>query len=192
MPATVTMNEKTKPVSIQETTLDHLVPDDRNFNRGTEFGNAMIEKSLRKLGAGRSIVLDKNNRIISGNKTVENAASAGFDKAIVVETTGDHLVAVKRIDIDLDSKKGRELALADNATSKANLEWDEGVISAVAAEWDINTNEWGVYFTSPEPDEDEPAVGDSMFQMIVQHHVPERLEKLLIELEAKGFKCEIK
>lgn len=144
MPATVTMNEKTKPVSVKETTLDHLVPDDRNFNKGTEFGNAMIEKSLRKLGAGRSIVLDKNNRIIAGNKTVENAASVGLDKVIVVETTGDQIVAVKRVDIDLDSKKGRELALADNATSKANLDWDEGVISAVAAEWDINTNDWGV------------------------------------------------
>lgn len=137
------MNEKTT-VSVKETTIDHLVPDDKNFNRGTEFGNAMIEKSLRKLGAGRSIVLDKHNRIIAGNKTIENAASVGLDKVIVVETTGDQIVAVKRTDIDLDSKKGRELALADNATSKANLDWDESLISAEAAKWEINTNDWGL------------------------------------------------
>jgi hypothetical protein len=45
-----------------------LIPDDKNFNKGTEFGNSLIEKSFRKFGAGRSILLDKNNRIIAGNK----------------------------------------------------------------------------------------------------------------------------
>jgi hypothetical protein len=40
-----------------------LIPDDKNFNKGTEFGNSLIEKSLRKFGAGRSILLDKNSRM---------------------------------------------------------------------------------------------------------------------------------
>jgi hypothetical protein len=96
-----------------------LVPDDKNYNKGTEFGGSLIEKSLRKLGAGRSILLDKNNRIIAGNKTIENAGAIGLEDVIVVETTGNQIVAVKRTDIDLDSKKGREMALADNATAKA-------------------------------------------------------------------------
>lgn len=143
------MNDKTK-VSVKETTLDHLVPDDKNFNKGTEFGNAMLEKSLRKLGAGRSIVIDKNNRIIAGNKTIENAMNIGMEDVIVVETTGNQIVAVKRVDIDLDSAKGRELALADNATSKANLDWDENLISAEASKWDINTKDWGVDIVAPD------------------------------------------
>jgi hypothetical protein len=42
-----------------------------------------------------------------------------LEDVIVVETTGNQIVAVKRTDIDLDSKKGREMALADNATAKA-------------------------------------------------------------------------
>ncbi len=192
MPATMTMNDKT-PVSVKETTLDHLVPDDKNFNRGTEFGNAMIERSLRKLGAGRSIVLDKNNRIIAGNKTVENAASVGLDRVIVVETTGDQIVAVKRTDIDIDSKRGRELALADNATSKANLDWDTDLISAETAKYEIDTAEWGVILPEPEPEPDEePTLGGDMYQMTVMHAVPEKLEELQIELAARGFKCEIK
>ena len=106
---------------IIETNVDKLIPDDRNFNKGTEYGQHLIEESLRKFGAGRSILLDKNNRIIAGNKTVENAAIIGIDNVIIVETDGNQIVAVKRKDIDLDTAKGRELALADNATGKANL-----------------------------------------------------------------------
>ncbi|MDR2009939.1 MAG: DNA modification methylase [Bacteroidales bacterium] len=53
--------------------IDQLIPDDVNFNKGTEYGQSLIEKSLRQFGAGRSILLDKNNKIIAGNKTVVNA-----------------------------------------------------------------------------------------------------------------------
>lgn len=74
------MNDKTT-VSSQETTLDHLVPDDKNFNKETEFGTAKIEKSPRRSGAGRSIVIDKNNQIIAGNKTIKNAASKSKDSS---------------------------------------------------------------------------------------------------------------
>jgi hypothetical protein len=129
---------------VKETKIDQLVPDDLNANKGTEYGGHLIEKSLRELGAGRSILLDKNNRIIAGNKTVENAASIGLDKVIIVETTGDQIVAVKRTDIDLDSKKGRELALADNATSKANLNWDEEAIAQINENWNVKSEDWGV------------------------------------------------
>ncbi len=123
--------------------LKDLVPDDRNYNKGNEFGNALIEKSLSKFGAGRSILLDKNNRIIAGNKTVENAGSIGMDNVIIVETTGEDIVAVKRTDVDLDSETGREMALADNASAKANIEWDEETIKA---DWSNDEQkEWGVH-----------------------------------------------
>src|SRR5690349_8997062 len=109
---------------MKQAKIKDLIPDDANFNTGTEYGNALIDKSLSKFGAGRSILLDKNNRIIAGNKTVENAAANGFENVIVVETTGEQIVAVKRTDIDLDTKRGREMALADNATAKANIAFD--------------------------------------------------------------------
>lgn len=101
-----------------------LIPDDKNYNTGNEFGNSLIEKSLRNLGAGRSILIDKNNRIIAGNKTVENAMSIGLEDMQIVESDGTKIIAVKRTDIDLDSKKGRELAFADNASAKANIVWN--------------------------------------------------------------------
>ncbi|MBR4115652.1 MAG: SAM-dependent methyltransferase, partial [Bacteroidales bacterium] len=98
---------------IIERSIDSLIPDDKNFNKGTEYGDHLMDESLRKFGLGRSILLDKNDRIIAGNKTTEKAAELGFENVLIVETDGNTLVAVKRKDIDLDSAKGRELALAD-------------------------------------------------------------------------------
>jgi DNA modification methylase len=141
--------------------ISDLTPDNKNYNKGSEFGNSLIEKSLRKFGAGRSILIDKNNRIIAGNKTIENAGAIGLDDIIVVETTGNQIVAVKRMDIDLDSKQGRELALADNASAKANINWDFETINFDWNETEIK--EWGLEipdFEVLEAEEDDFAVPD--------------------------------
>ena len=141
--------------------ISDLTPDNKNYNKGSEFGNSLIEKSLRKFGAGRSILIDKNNRIIAGNKTIENAGAIGLDDIIVVETTGNQIVAVKRMDIDLDSKQGRELALADNASAKANINWD---FEAINFDWnETEIKEWGLEipdFEVLEAEEDDFAVPD--------------------------------
>ena len=139
---------------VKQTKIDELIPDDKNFNKGTEYGNSLIEKSLRKFGAGRSVLIDKNNRIIAGNKTIENASAIGLDDVIVVETDGKKIVAVKRTDIDLDSKEGRELALADNQTSAVNFSIDEDVLKDVSDELEIDLGEWGITFDE-EPGADE-------------------------------------
>ncbi len=139
---------------LTKTNIDQLIPDEKNANKGTEYGHHLIENSLRKFGAGRSILLDKNNRIIAGNKTIENAAIIGLDDIIIVETSGEQIVAVKRTDIDLDSDMGRELALADNATSKANLKWDEESIAKIVDEYEIDIEDWGVDLNWDLPDKE--------------------------------------
>lgn len=126
------------------TTLDALTLDGRNFNRHTEQGMTLLEKSLRELGAGRSILVDKDNNIIAGNGIVEAAGKAGITRVRVVEVQGDELVAVKRTDMSLDSREGRRMALADNATAAADLSWDTDTLQEVADEFDIDTEEWGV------------------------------------------------
>ena len=73
----------------------------------------MIEKSFRELGAGRSILLDRNGNIIAGNKSQQAAIAAGIKRVRVIETTGDELVAVKRTDVDIDSADGRKMAYLD-------------------------------------------------------------------------------
>ena len=126
----MTENEKqTEVVDIRD-----IIPDDHNFNAGTEKGREMIEKSFRELGAGRSILLDKNNRIIAGNKSQQAAIATGITKVRIVDTEGDEIVAVRRRDVDLDSKVGRELAFADNATQQVSLAWDETELQAVQAD----------------------------------------------------------
>lgn len=177
-----------------ETNIEQLIPDNKNFNKGTEFGQHLIENSLRKFGAGRSILLDKNNRIIAGNKTVENAVNIGLEDVIVVETSGNQIVAVKRTDIDLDSAKGRELALADNATGKANLAWDEENITEVCEQYNIDIEDWGIPEFSTDDDEepeDKPKK-DISTKLVVECGDVSKLSLLFSELQDRGFKCELK
>lgn len=112
----------TKPKEIK--TLDDLTPDGENFNRHTEFGQKLLEDSLRKFGAGRSILVDKDGNIIAGNGVVETAAAIGMEDVVVVKTDGKKLVVVQRDDLTLDSPEGRELALADNMTALKGIDLD--------------------------------------------------------------------
>ena len=145
-----------------ETKIDALIPDDKNLNQHTEFGTSLLEKSVERFGLGRSILLDKNNRIIAGNGITDTAGSKGLEDVIIVETTGDKLVAVKRTDIDLDSREGRELALADNATANANLSWDVKNMAEVTTEYSIDPQEWGVSEFAP-PAEPEKELKEDDF-----------------------------
>lgn len=151
---------------IKEVKIKDLVQDNRNLNKGTEQGRELIQKSLREFGAGRSILIDKNNRIIAGNKTHENAEAAGLEDAIIVETDGTKLVAVKRTDVDLDTKQGREMALADNATVHVDLEWDTEQLNAVADDFGIDTEDWG--FVDIEVDDGKEKLSDQYSQKIGQ------------------------
>ena len=120
---------KEEVISIEE-----LQQDDHNFNKGTEEGGKLMKDSFSELGAGRSILIDKNGRIIAGNKSQKAAIEAGIKKVRVIETTGDELVAVKRTDVDLDTALGRKLALADNLTTQVNLAWDQAEMATVQDE----------------------------------------------------------
>jgi DNA modification methylase len=138
---------------VDKAKISDLLPDDKNYNKGTEFGESLLEKSLQNYGAGRSILLDKNNRIIAGNKTAQTAGGIGLDNVLIIESDGSKLIAVKRTDIDLDTKAGRELALADNAVSKVNLEWDE---ENLKQDFELKELEdWGIHLEDPEEIKEE-------------------------------------
>jgi len=152
---------------IKKAKLKDLIQDDRNLNKGTERGQELIEKSLREFGAGRSLLLDKNNRIIAGNKTHKNAEALGMDDVIIVETDGTKLVAVKRTDVDLDTKKGREMALADNATVKADLDWDTDMMKDVGGDFGIDMNDWDVEIVEEIEKEKENAKAQVKFTEVL-------------------------
>ena len=111
--------------------IEDLQHDIRNANKGTQRGRGMVEASLREVGAGRSILADREGRIIAGNKTLEAAADIGLGIR-VVETDGSELVVVQRKDLDLSDDTGpaRKLAYFDNQTSSVGLAWDAEVLLA--------------------------------------------------------------
>lgn len=170
--------------------INELTQDQHNFNKGTAKGKKLMNKSLKELGAGRSILLDKNGNIIAGNKTQLAAIEAGITKVRVIETTGDELVAVKRTDVDLDSKKGREMALADNATSRLNLEWDKVELQSVTAELDIDVDSWL-------PKDDEVSIStldisdklQSFHQVVVICKDENEMNTISEQLKQEGYKC---
>jgi len=165
--------------AVEAVKLSDIQPDDRNANRGTERGTYMLRRSLEKLGAGRSILLDRHGRIIAGNKTAESAAEIGLDDVLIVRTHGDKLVAVLREVLDLDDPTGqaRELAYADNRIGQVSLDFDPAVILS-DIEAGVDLSDWWQPFelaamnSKPPPDEwreyDESAADDVQF-----HECPE-------------------
>lgn len=181
--------EEIKKISIAD-----LVPDDKNFNKGTEYGGQLLERSFEKFGAGRSILLDKNNRIIAGNKASEKYGALGGEDVLVVETDGTKLVAVKRTDIDLDSKEGRELALADNATQKADLDFDEETIKEATAKWGIEPEDWGVGLdevTEKIKEDLSEELSEYNFRLEITCASESEQEQMYNELTGRGFECRI-
>jgi ParB-like chromosome segregation protein Spo0J len=92
-----------------------LKSDHKNARKRTDRSATLIEESLKRYGAARSIVIDEDNRVLAGNGTIEGAKAAGIKNVRVVETDGDEIIAVKRTGLTEDQKVG--LALADNRTS---------------------------------------------------------------------------
>ena len=122
------------------TTLADLSQDDRNANAGTPRGRGLVETSLQKYGAGRSVLVDRNGKLIAGNKTAEAAGSAGMDNVLVVQSDGTRLVVVQRTDLDLDTDTAaRELAIADNRAGELGLEWDANMLAELGQEIDLST-----------------------------------------------------
>ncbi len=136
-------------------TLADLQLDPQNANRGTSRGRTLLGESLRAHGAGRSIVVDREGRVIAGNKTVEQARQLGLSMRVVT-TMGEELVVVHRTDLDLATDpRARRLALADNRVAELDLEWDPDMLKAHVAEG----VELGDLWT---PDELEQLLGEGL------------------------------
>jgi hypothetical protein len=164
-----------------------LIHDDKNFNKGSEAGAKLIKKSFEKFGAGRSILLDKNNRIIAGNKSVE---FSGIDDVQIIESDGTKLIAVKRTDIDLDTPLGREMALADNASAKANIVFDAELIEAELGE--AVCVEWGVAEKKINADdEDLSDTIKNLYRIEVSCQDEEHQENTYNKLIEQGYECRL-
>lgn len=95
---------------------DKIKFDPRNYRVHGDKNKRLIRKSLEECGAGRSILLDKDDVIIAGNGVYEQAQGLGL-KVRVIESDGSELIAIKRKDLSTSDEKRKLLALADNYTS---------------------------------------------------------------------------
>jgi DNA modification methylase len=117
------------------TSVNSLFPDRKNARKRTDRSATLIEESLKRYGAARSIVIDEDNRILAGNGTIDAAKRAGIKNVRIIETDGDEIIAVKRTGLTEDEKIG--LALADNRTSDLS-EWDQEMLRRLSEEHDIS------------------------------------------------------
>jgi hypothetical protein len=170
-----------------------ILQDEHNANRGTKRGGEVIRKSLQDFGAGRSVLLDKNNRLIAGNKTLGQAAMGGIKGVRIIETDGTELIAVKRIDLDLDTdSKAKGLAVADNRASELSLDWDREALKAMEIDlspfWD--EKELSALLEGKPLKTFEQDMNLS-YKVIVQCDSETHQGQLMQKLEAEGLKCQL-
>lgn len=122
-----------------------LKQDSKNFNKGTQEGDRLLEKSIKKFGFREAATLDKFGVLIGGNKRTAKAQKLGINDVQIIKADKNKIYALQYDDIDLDTPEGRELALALNQTAKANIVWDAEIIEANVEEAVIE--EWGVGIT---------------------------------------------
>lgn len=115
--------------------LADYTPDPKNANVGNPRGLGIIEDSLNYSGVGRSLVSDKNDVLMIGNKTSDAAALVGIEDVIEIETDGHTLIVHKRTDLDLSKDvRAKALAVADNRASEISLTWDNEQLAELLTE----------------------------------------------------------
>lgn len=120
------------------TKLTDFTPDPHNANVGTERGVYMLDTSIANNGAGRSILVTKDNVVIAGNKTQQAAIDIGIEDAIVVDTDGTQLVVVRRTDLQSGTPEAIGMAIADNRSGEVGLAWDTELLAALNDEMDLS------------------------------------------------------
>jgi len=108
--------------------------DHKNARKRTDNSTRLIQESLQRYGAARSIVIDEDNRILAGNGTIAGAQALGLTKLKVIEAAGDEIIAVRRSGLSEDEKVG--LALADNRAAELS-DWDAQMLQQLSEEHDI-------------------------------------------------------
>ena len=174
--------------------LGDLTLDSANANAGTERGRAMLDASLREVGAGRSIVVDREGIVIAGNKTVEAAMELGLG-FVVVPSDGNSLVVVQREDMDLSEPNGsaRRYAYLDNRAGEVGLAWD---VSRIMQDVERGVSLEGLWsaaeFTAMVGDavmenDNEPEATGYILEVLCKSE--EECERLGDRLSAEGYAC---
>lgn len=121
--------------------MSELKFDPKNYRIHGDKNKRLIQKSLVDCGAGRSILIDKEDCIIAGNGVYEQAQELGL-KVRVIESDGTELIAIKRTDLNTEDARRKALALADNYTNDTSVFDMEAIIEDFTPDeldlWEFN------------------------------------------------------
>lgn len=147
--------------------MEKITFDKRNYRRHDEKNKRVIRKSLEELGAGRSVVIDKEGTLIAGNGVYEQAQKLKMPVR-VVETDGSELVVVKRTDLATGDEKRKRLALADNVASDLS-EFDNDLLQEDFTIEELG--DWGLEFDNDDmsnvDEEDEQVQKDEHVEQLL-------------------------
>ena len=114
------------------------IPDQNNINKHTQRGGGLLENSLRKRGAFRSIASAGKGTetpvVYAGNYTLEKAIDAGFTEIVNVHVTGNQIVNVVRDDIEPGTAQAIALGIEDNEIGKVSYAPDLDLVAQLAAQ----------------------------------------------------------
>tara|TARA_R100000808_G_C2153219_1_gene163269 strand:- start:5344 stop:5985 length:642 start_codon:yes stop_codon:yes gene_type:complete len=114
--------EETRSMRVKKMQVKQLAEDPSNARQHSERNIDSIKKSLDQFGQQKPIVVDKNNRVIAGNGTLQAASSLGW-KEIAVAVT------------DLEADEAQAFAIADNRTAELAA-WNEEELAAQIGSFD--------------------------------------------------------
>ena len=183
--------------------------DPKNYRIHTDSNKRIIRKSLEDCGAGRSVLVDKENVLIAGNGVYEQAQELGL-KVRIVESDGKELIVVKRNDLSSADDKRKLLALADNHASDTSMFdidmiledfteevlalWEMSIDDIKLEEFEENETESSddkIYtkkIVSPiyTPTGDKPII-DELFNLEKFHELLSEIDSSDLDEEIKGF-----
>ena len=108
--------------------IDALIEDTANPRRHTDRNCKMIEGSLARFGAARSIVVDGKGVVRAGNATLAAAKAAGITTVRIIETDGNTLLAARRS--DWSETEAVTYSITDNQTG-SDLQWNTDMLQDI-------------------------------------------------------------
>lgn len=142
--------------------LTDLIPDDKNFNKHSQYGMSLLEKSMRKDGFVEAGLISEDNVICSGNARQETAINIGMEDVQIIDIDGTKPIYLRKKGLQSGTKEFKELALQLNAVGKANVVFDTELIEAELGE--AVCEEWGVELSEKLEEEE----GENDYQELLE------------------------
>jgi site-specific DNA-methyltransferase (adenine-specific) len=119
-----------------------IKPSNRNTNKHTKEGTALLKKSINDFGVLESIATATDGTIITGHARFEQFKENGLKPKFIKLEKNEF--AVLETDIENDTKQYYEAQIMANTTANKNFDLDIEMIEVISEEYDIDIEEVGV------------------------------------------------